>query len=180
LRNFEILAHCAAMVIDDFTDGGLVSKLGNRWRGVSDQVMGGISEATVSHGVIDGRPSLCMTGDVRLENDGGFIQAALDLGPTGDTIDASGFTGVRIVVRGNGEKYSIHLRTLDNVRPWQSYRAHLTVGSDWETIDLPFATFVSYRLETPLYTTRLRRIGLVAIGRAFHADLAVSELAFYL
>ena len=168
------------MVIDDFTDDSLVSKLGNRWRGVSDQVMGGISEATVSHGVIDGRPSLRMTGDVRLENDGGFIQAALDLGPAGDTIDASSFTGVRIAVRGNGEKYSVHLRTSDNTRPWQSYRAHLTAGSGWEPIDLPFATFVPYRLETPLDITRLRRIGLVAIGRAFHADLAVFELAFYL
>ena len=51
------------MLIDDFTDDGLVSKLGTRWRGVSDQVMGGISEATVSHGVIDRRPSLRMTGD---------------------------------------------------------------------------------------------------------------------
>ena len=168
------------MVIDDFTDDGLVSKLGTRWRGVSDQVMGGISEANVSHGVIGGRPSLRMMGDVRLENDGGFIQAALDLAPAGDTIDASGFTGVRIVVRGNGEKYSIHLRTPDNIRPWQSCRAHFTTGSDWETIDLPFATFVPYRLETPLDTTRLRRIDLVAIGRAFYADLAVSELAFYL
>jgi hypothetical protein len=118
------------MVIDDFTDDGLVSKLGNRWRGVSDQVMGGVSEANVSHGVIDGRPSLRMTGDVRLENDGGFIQAALDLGPAGDAIDASGFTGVHIVVRGNGEKYSIHLRTPDNVRPWQFCLAHLTAGSD--------------------------------------------------
>ena len=81
------------MLIDDFTDDRLVSKLGTRWRGVSDQVMGGISEATVSHGVIDGRPSLRMTGDVRLENDGGFIQAALDLAPSGDTLDASGFSG---------------------------------------------------------------------------------------
>ncbi len=179
LRNFEVLAQSAAMVIDDFTDDGLVSKLGTRWRGVSDQVMGGTSEATVSHGVIDGRPSLRMTGDVHLENDGGFIQAALDLAPSGDTIDASGFTGVRIVVRGNGEKYSVHLRTPDNVRPWQSYRAHFIAGSDWESIDLAFATFVPYRLEAPLDTTRLRRIGLVAIGRAFYADLAISELAFY-
>jgi hypothetical protein len=162
LRNFEVLAQSGAMLIDDFTDDGLVSKLGTRWRGVSDQVMGGISEATVSHGVIDGRPSLRMTGDVRLENDGGFIQAALDL-----------------VVRGNGEKYSVHLRTPDNVRPWQSYRAYFTAGSDWKTMDLPFETFVPYRLETSLDTTRLRRIGLVAIGRAFYADLAVSELAFY-
>jgi hypothetical protein len=83
------------------------------------------------------------------------------------------------VVRGNDELYSIHLRTPDNVRPWQSYRAHFTAGSDWETIDLPFETFVPHRLELPLDKTRLRRIGLVAIGRAFCADLAVSELAFY-
>ena len=168
------------MLIDNFTDKGLVSKLDTQWRGVSDQVMGGVSETTLTHGVIDGRPSLRMTGDVRLENDGGFIQAALDLAPAGDIIDACGFTGVRIVVHGNGEKYSIHLRTPDNLRPWQSYRAHLTAGSNWETIDLPFATFVPYRLETPLDTRRLRRIGLVAIERAFHGDLAISELAFYL
>ena len=179
LRNFGVLAQTTAMVIDDFTDDGLVSELGTRWRGVSDQVIGGISKAKVSHSVIDGSPSLCMTGDVRLENDGGFIQAALDLAPAGDNIDASGFTGVRIFVRGNGEKYSVHLRTPDNVRPWQSYRAHFTAGSDWETMDLPFETFVPYRLEAPLDTTRLRRIGLVVIGRAFCADLAVSELAFY-
>jgi hypothetical protein len=176
LRNFEVLAQSGAMLIDDFTDDGLVSKLGTRWRGVSDQVMGGISEATVSHGVIDGRPSLRMTGDVRLENDGGFIQAALDLAPSGYTLDASDFSGVRIVVLGNGEKYSVHLRTPDNVRPWQSYRAYFTAGSDWNTMDLPFETFVPYRLETSLDTTRRRRIGLVAIGRAFYADLAVSEL----
>jgi len=180
LRNFELLAQNGAMLIDDFTDEGLVSKLGTQWRGVSDQVMGGISEASISHGVIDGRHSLRMAGDVRLENDGGFIQAALDLPPPGGAIDASGFTGMRIVVRGNGEKYSVHLRTLDNARPWQSYRAHFTAGSDWETIDLPFETFVPYRLETPFDKTRLRRIGLVAIGRAFYANLAISELAFYL
>jgi hypothetical protein len=179
LRNFEVLAQSVAMVIDDLTDDGLVSRLGTRWRGVSDQVMGGISEATVSHGVIDGRPSLRMTGDVRLENDGGFIQAALDLAPSVDTLAASDFSGVRIVVHGNGEKYSVHLRTPDNVRPWQSYRAHFTAGSDWKTIDLPFETFVPYRLEAPLDKTRLRRIGLVAIGRAFYADLAVTELTFY-
>jgi hypothetical protein len=124
LRNFKLLAQSGAMLIDDFTDESLVSKLGTQWRGVSDQVMGGISEASISHGVIDGRHNLRMAGDVRLENDGGFIQAALDLAPSGDTIDASGFTGVRIIVRGNGEKYSVHLRTPDNVRPWQSYRAH--------------------------------------------------------
>ena len=86
---------------------------------------------------------------------------------------------MRLLVRGNGEQYSVHLRTPDNLRPWQSYRAHFVAGPEWQTVDLPFAAFAPYRLEAPLDVTRLRRIGLVAIGRAFFADLAVAELGFY-
>ncbi len=172
-------ARADAMLIDDFADPDLVSTLGARWRGVSDRVMGGVSEATVARAVIDGRPALRLTGDVRLENDGGFIQASLDLDPAGGTVDASRFAGIRLVVRGNGERYSVHLRTPDNVRPWQSYRAQFVAGPEWRTVDLPFSEFVPYRLEAPLDVVRLKRIGLVAIGRAFTADLAVAEVGFY-
>jgi len=166
------------MLIDDFGGRDFISKLGTRWRAVSDQVMGGISQASIAHDTIDGRQCLRLTGDVCLENNGGFLQAALDLHPSAKTIDASGYTGVRLVVRGNGERYSVHLRTSDNVRSWQSYRAHFTAGADWETIHLSFGDFTPHRLDAPLDTTRLRRIGLVAIGRAFHADLAVCEIGF--
>ena len=76
-------------------------------------------------------------------------------------------------------QYSLHLRTPDNVRPWQSYRASFTASSEWKTIDLPFVVFPPYRVEAPLDTSRLLRIGLVAIGRAFYADLGVSEVSFY-
>jgi hypothetical protein len=172
-------AHSGTMLIDDFTGMGLAPRLGLQWRGVSDRVMGGISEASIFHSVIDGCSCMRLTGDVRLENNGGFIQAALDLAHTGKTFDASGYKGLRIIVRGNGEKYSVHLRTPDNIRPWQSYRAHFTSRSDWEIINLDFNAFAPHRLEVPLDTKRLRRIGLVAIGRAFKADLAISELAFY-
>ena len=167
------------MLIDDFASPDLTSTLGTRWRGVSDQVMGGISEAAIARESVDGRSSLRLTGDVRLENDGGFIQAALDLAPAGGTLNASGYAGVRLVVRGNGERYSLHLRTPDSLRPWQSYRAHFVAGPNWETFDLPFDSFVPYRLDTPLDITRLRRIGLVAIGRAFRADLLVSSIGLY-
>ncbi len=179
LHSTEGNAQAEDMLIDDFSDPGLTSKLGSVWRGVSDQVMGGISQASVTREVIEERNALRLKGDVRLENDGGFIQAALDLSPDRGVYDASGFTGLRLTVRGNGERYSLHLRSTDNVRPWQSYRAHFTAGPEWEAIELPFASFTPYRLETALDTSRLRRIGLVAIGRAFSADLAVSELAFY-
>ena len=167
------------MLIDDFSRTDLVSALGTEWRGVSDRVMGGVSEASVSRAVADGQPSLHLQGDVRLENNGGFIQAALDLSSGGRTLDASGYKGIRLTVRGNGEKYSLHLRTPDNTRPWQSYRAEFTAGDDWQTIDLPFKGFEPYRLDTPMDASRLSRLGLVAIGRAFSASLMVSSLSFY-
>ena len=167
------------MLIDDFAAPDLTSQLGTRWRAVSDRVMGGVSEASVSRGRTDGRSCLRLSGAVRLDNDGGFIQASLDLAPEGGSFDASGFAGLRLVVRGNGERYGLHLRTPDNRRPWQSYRAQFTAGPNWETVELPFAAFAPHRLEAELDVARLRRLGLVAIGRAFQADLAVAEVSFY-
>ena len=167
------------MLIDDFSNQSLISKLGTQWYGASDKVMGGISEASVFYGEFDDRSCLLLTGDVCLENNGGFIQMVLDLAISGKTFDASHFAGVRLTVRGNSEQYSVHLRTPDNVRPWQSYRTYFTASSEWNIVHLPFANFSPYRLDAPLDTNRLRRIGLVAIGRAFHADLAVSEISFF-
>jgi hypothetical protein len=51
--------------------------------------------------------------------------------------------------------------------------------AEWREIRLPFTRFQPYRLTEPLGVGHLRRIGLVAIGRAFHADLAISAVGFY-
>ncbi len=167
------------MVIDTFSDSSLTSPLGTTWRGVSDNVMGGISQATIAH-VADGEHScLRLTGEVRLENNGGFVQAALGLKRDGGHFDATEFSGIRIVMKGNNEQYSIHLRTADNSRPWQSYRAHFTASPEMQTLDIPFTAFEPYRIDAPLDVAKLRRIGLVAIGRRFQADLQVCRLEFY-
>ncbi len=92
------------MLINDFSDHDLVSKLGTRWRGVSDKVMGGISESSVAQRIVDGRTSLLLTGDVCLENNGGFFQTTLDLTKFGEKFDASDFFGIRPHVFGNGEQ----------------------------------------------------------------------------
>lgn len=167
------------LILDDFSRDDLVSTLGTPWRGFSDQVMGGISQETIALTAIDGRPCLRLTGDVRLENNGGFIQMALDLGPEGRTLDASSYAGVLLVARGNGESYGVHLRTPACARPWQSYRAGFIAGPEWREIRVPFDRFEPYRLTEPLDVRHLRRIGLVAIGRAFHADLAVNAIGLY-
>lgn len=165
-------------MLDDFNRDDLVSRLGTRWRGSSDQVMGGISRERIALTEMDGRRCLRLSGDVRLENNGGFIQIALDLAPEGRTLDASDYRGVFLVARGNGESYGVHLRTPECVRPWQSFRAGFIATPEWQEIRLPFDRFEPHRLTVPLDVRHLRRLGLVAIGRAFHADLAVSAVAF--
>ncbi len=167
------------MLIDDFPRKDFVSTLGTQWRAVSDRVMGGVSQAAIAHETVDGHSCLRLRGDVRLDNNGGFIQVALDLAPSGHSLDASGYSGIRLLVRANSEQYALHLRTPDAKRPWQSYRAHFHAGTAWETIDLPFDAFVPHRLEAKLDTRNLTRLGLVAIGRAFSADLMIARVSLY-
>ena len=91
------------MLIDSVSRDDLVCDLGTRWHGVSDAVMGGVSQAELAVDEQGGRRCLRLRGDVRLDNNGGFIQMALDLAAAGQPIDATAFDGVRLLVRGNDE-----------------------------------------------------------------------------
>ena len=166
------------LIIDDRRTGDMESVLGGSWRMVTDGVMGGISSGELSLGTIDNKPCLHLRGDVRLENNGGFIQAALDVEDT-EAADASGYHGLLLKVYGNNQEYNLHLRTGDVWLPWQSYRASFKAHASWQTVRLPFTEFTGYRIGKKLDLKRLERIGLVAIGRAFSADLCIGELALY-
>ena len=166
------------LLIDDFATAGGPSRFGTPWRLVTDGVMGGVSAGGLSLAQIDGRRALCLRGEVRLENNGGFVQAALDLAPRGD-LDARPYTGIRLLVRGNGEAYNLHLKTADLRLPWQSYRSSFQTGPEWREIRLPFGGFEPHRIDVPLDTAHLRSLGLVAIGRAFAAELCVAEIGLY-
>ncbi|WP_372424565.1 CIA30 family protein [Salinarimonas chemoclinalis] len=168
------------MLLNDFSraDGDAVPDT-RTWRLISDRVMGGVSDGRAIVETVAGRRALRLTGRVSLENDGGFVQMARDLAPDGAPVDLGGFAGLELEVIGNGEGYGLHLRTRDVTRPWQSYRAGFVAGPEWTRLRLPFAGFRPHRIETPLDLTGARRIGLVAIGRAFEADLALARLSLY-
>ncbi len=140
--------------------------------------MGGMSSGTLTRGIVRGRECWRLQGEVSLENNGGFLQTALDLVPGSGTFDACTWTGVEIDVLGNGEPYNCHLRTADVCRPWQSYRATFVADPDWKTVWLPFSAFEAHRIDAPLDRSRLRRLGIVAIGRAFTVDIAVADIRF--
>ena len=166
------------LIIDDRRSGNLDSTLGASWRMFTDGVMGGVSSGTLTLASIDNRDCLRLQGDVRLENNGGFVQAALDIEKTA-AADASAYTGIVIDVYGNDEAYNLHLRTDDLWLPWQSYRATFQAPASWQTVQLPFAEFSPYKTRSALDVTELERIGVVAIGRAFTADLCIGRVAFY-
>lgn len=168
----------ASATIDDLSREPPVATIGSVWQLVTDQVMGGISKGVMGREMVAGRAAIRVRGDVSLENNGGFIQAVLDLSPTAHVVDASGWDGIAIDVFGNGEDYGVHLRTDYLARPWQSYRQNFTASAEWRTVVLRLSAFAPYRTDTPLDKRRLRRIGLVAIGRDFRCDFAIGGLRY--
>ena len=166
------------MSIDDRGSNTLAATNGVSWRVISDTVMGGVSSGSLVPTVIEGRNCLRMTGEVSLENNGGFVQASLDLGAAG-LLDAGEYAGIEIDVFGNGEAYNLHLRTDDTRIVWQSYRASFLAQPNWQTLRLPFASFQPHRIDLPLDTRKLRRLGVVAIGREMKADISIARLLLY-
>lgn len=166
-------------VIDDLTRNFPEASIGSSWELLSDRVMGGVSTGRLTREPVAGRMANRMRGDVSLANNGGFIQMALDLDPSGRAAGCQGYSGIEVDVWGNGEVYGLHLRTAQLSRPWQSYRQIFLAEKDWRTLRLPFADFVPHRTEAALDLTQLRRLGLAAIGRAFKADLALAGIRFF-
>lgn len=168
----------SSFIIDDRVRGDVCANNGKPWRAVTDTVMGGISKADLRATMVSGKPCLRLSGEVCLENNGGFIQASLDLGEE-RLLDASSFEGIEIEVCGNNESYNVHLRTGDTQMVWQSYRHSFTADANWKTLRLPFADFIPHRIQLGLDTGQLRRIGIVAIGRKMEADVCFSRIALY-
>jgi hypothetical protein len=167
-----------SLILDDCNSRALTATNGASWKAVTDTVMGGMSSADLKPAVIEGRNCLRLTGQVSLENNGGFVQASLDLSRSG-LLDASSYAGIEIEVFGNGESYNMHLRTDDTRIVWQSYRAGFQAKPCWQNLRLPFDSFQPHRTDKPFDKSKLRRLGVVAIGREMQADICIARLSLY-
>jgi hypothetical protein len=147
------------------------------WRFFTDRVMGGVSEGRVTVLTEDGTRFARMTGEVSTANHGGFIQMRLDLAEGA----AEGAQGVRLIVRGNSQRYFVHLRTQGTRLPWQYYQAGFDVGPDWAELRLPFEAFRPSGAMLALVpeAERLTSLGVVAYGRDHAARIDVAEVGFY-
>ena len=166
------------LILDDRSSGDGRAQNGAQWRLFTDGVMGGVSKGDLTFDIVDNRRCMRLSGDVRLENNGGFVQIALDINE-GQTINIDSYRGFLLDIYGNAEQYSMHLRTNRTQRPWQSYRSTFQAVPSWQTILLPFSQFEPHRIETPMNPADIRRIGIVAIGRAFAASICIGRVALY-
>ncbi|SEN18355.1 Complex I intermediate-associated protein 30 (CIA30) [Loktanella fryxellensis] len=146
------------------------------WEFVADTVMGGVSTGRVTRAHVAGRDAARLTGLVSLENDGGFVQMAADLPPG---VDARDHAGLWLDVYGDGQSYDLRLRTTDLARPWQSFRASFAAPAAWTQVRIPFAALVPHKTEATFQPENLRRIGILAIGQAGPADVAVAGIGLY-
>ena len=83
------------------------------WQGVTDQVMGGVSNLSIRHS--DG--VFFMTGNVSTDNNGGFVRLSNRV-----DISSNDFQGIKFRAKGNNETYEIHV-TLKGLKipPWSYF-----------------------------------------------------------
>ena len=148
-----------------------------RWKFIADTVMGGISSGELKFNSERGETYARMTGNVSTENNGGFIQFRMKML---NSLPEEA-RGLRVVVRGNDQRYFIHLRTRGTFLPWQYYQLGFEVSKKWTEVLLPFKDFKasSALLKKTPYPEGLRSIGVVAFGRDHKAEVEVLEVSYF-
>lgn len=108
------------------------------WRNVDDSVMGGVSSSRMR--VEDN--AAVFEGELSLENNGGFASVRSNLLDQ----DLEGFEGVRLRVKGDGQKYQLRIRTGQEFSGPSHQMTFETQKGDWIEVDLPFSNFfAAYR-----------------------------------
>eukprot|EP00578_Thalassiosira_sp_NH16_P002470 CAMPEP_0181135342 /NCGR_PEP_ID=MMETSP1071-20121207/32569_1 /TAXON_ID=35127 /ORGANISM="Thalassiosira sp., Strain NH16" /LENGTH=328 /DNA_ID=CAMNT_0023221919 /DNA_START=163 /DNA_END=1149 /DNA_ORIENTATION=- len=183
-------------IIDDMSDPFPFTSSGSQWQGITDRVMGGTSNGSLSRETVDDKLANVLRGNVSMENGGGFIQMATDLSldPSTDPfVDASEYDGVELEVYCDcegadkecdiEEKFNVHLRTPACERQNSSYRSTLTIQPGrWALVRVPWSEFIGYGPgpDVTPFVPLLRRLGVVSIGEAKNdVVLAVGKIGFY-
>ena len=100
------------------------------WQGVTDQVMGGVSNLIIKHS----EGIFYMTGNVSTDNNGGFVRLSNRV-----NISSNDFKGIKFKAKGNNETYEIHV-TLKGLKipPWSYFSQSFDVTDDWQEYQISF------------------------------------------
>lgn len=159
-----------SMVIDNVDD------IRADWRINSDRVMGGVSDVYFDELEDESGRFYRLSGDVRTANNGGFIQSLMILNK-----DFKEYQGIRLKVRGNGEKYLLWVRTPAARFPWDRYSYEFLANSDWKEIEVPFNNFqkTAFYMPKSLNQSKIRTIAIAAYGKDFFAEIDIAKIELY-
>ena len=165
-------AMAQTIFFDDFADSP-----SKRWEFITDQVMGGVSSGNLTFMNENGANFARMTGNVSLENNGGFIQFRRKVTSHFDKSKQ----GLELKLRGNKQQYFVHIRTTGTFLPWQYYHAPFSSNSDWTVVRMPFSMFErsSGFLSKKITAKNIRSVGIVAFGKEHEVQLDVKQISIF-
>ena len=167
------------LVLSDFSGDEPYVLEGSGWRGFSDRVMGGVSDASLNKDSIAGKNCARLTGTVTRESNGGFIQMAMYFGADEAELDGSAYSGIELLVYGNNEDYNVHMRTADCGWYDESYRHTFFAKPEWQRVRIPFSEFEANSVTAPLNSAHINRIAILGWMREFEADIALARISLF-
>ncbi|MFC7357191.1 CIA30 family protein [Jejudonia soesokkakensis] len=118
----------------------------SKWYVVDDGVMGGVSEGTIT---MNTSKNLLFTGQVRLENNGGFSSIRYNF----ETKQVKQYQYVVLRLKGDGKEYQFRIK--EDRQQRYSYIQSFKTSGEWQTIKLPldefYAGFRGNKLKIPNY-----------------------------
>ncbi|MEM8542118.1 MAG: CIA30 family protein [Pseudomonadota bacterium] len=155
-------------MIDNFDKGAAAG-----WRFVSDRVMGGVSDGSVQYLTGSEGAFARLEGQVSTANNGGFIQFRRDI----NSAFPASSNGLKLRVRGNGQKYYVHLRPAEARRPWHFFQASFEAGPEWQNVKLDWSDFSPQGDTTMIFDqSMVTSIGIVAYGADYSAQVDVGQI----
>lgn len=141
------------------------------WRGVTDQVMGGVSNLIIRHS--DG--VFFMSGNVSTDNNGGFVRLSNRV-----DISSNDFKGIKFKAKGNNETYEIHV-TLKGLKipPWSYFSQSFDVTEQWQEYQISFKDLKrsSGFSAASMKAKNIRDLSIAGFGRDFAVDLAIKDIS---
>ena len=129
----------------------------NNWNIVNDDVMGGVSKSYLS---LNDENNLIFSGNVSLDNNGGFASSRMSL----STQSLNGIKSFKIKFRGDGNIYKLRLRQ-NNMRA--SYSSDFkSVKDKWVEVNIPVEDFIptwrgySYKNYPALEIEKINSLGI--------------------
>jgi hypothetical protein len=171
--------HPDTLLLSDFSGAQAYVLAGAGWRGFSDRVMGGVSDASFSKATVDGKSCMRLTGRVTRESNGGFIQMAMYFGSNDAELDGSAYKGIEMLLHGNNEDYNVHVRTAECGWYDESYRYTFFAKPEWQQLRIPWAEFKPNGVKVALNSSRVNRIAILGWMREFQADIALARISLY-